>query len=372
MKRALVMAWAVGLLVAPATAVPPERIADPRPGSAVVDLTGTLDPADVAAIDALATRARAGGEIVVVVIDSVDGAVPRQFTTRLFNRWRLDSSARNRGVLLLAALADRKAEIVLGDGYPAAATRVTDRIMREVVVARFRSDRPREAMVEGARALVEDLVLGAAVPSQASSGQRAVPAPAAEAPLQAPVASTYPLGLVTRATGFAADNALPLGAGLAGALVGGVATMRRHLRRRPRRCPECSSRMIRLDEEADDAHLSSGEKAEERVGSVDYDIWACPSCRHTLKLRYGTWFTSYARCPGCSARTLQSSTTTLRSATTTSEGLARVDEKCAHCDYTHSQTRTIPRVEESSSDSSSSSSSDSGGSSSGSGSSGSW
>jgi uncharacterized protein len=130
--------------------------------------------------------------------------------------------------------------------------------------------------------------------------------------------------------------------------------------------------MIRLDEAADDAHLTSGETAEESVGSVDYDVWACPSCRHTLKLSYGALFTSYGRCGGCQAKTLKSETTTITSATTTSEGLARVDERCAHCSYTNSYTRTIPRVQESSSSSGSSSSSSGGGSSSGSGSSGSW
>lgn len=126
--------------------------------------------------------------------------------------------------------------------------------------------------------------------------------------------------------------------------------------------------MARLEETADDTHLTSGEKVEERVGSVDYDIWAC-QCGQTLKLRYGAFFTGYAKCKGCQAKTLQVTTTTLVSATTSSEGRARVDERCAHCSYTHSYERSIPRVQQRSSSSSSSSSR---GSSSGRGSSGSW
>jgi uncharacterized protein len=144
---------------------------------------------------------------------------------------------------------------------------------------------------------------------------------------------------------------------------------RRYLRRRPRTCPACATAMVRLDETADDAHLSGGEKTEERLGSVDYDVWACPACRHTLKLRYGALFTRYASCPKCNARALRSESHTVTPATTSRTGIARVDEKCAHCRYSHSYTRTIPRVEERTS---SSSSSRSGGSSSGSGSSGSW
>jgi uncharacterized membrane protein YgcG len=54
--------WTAGWLVAaaPAAALPPDRIADPRPKSAVVDTTSTLQAADVAAIDALAARSSSG------------------------------------------------------------------------------------------------------------------------------------------------------------------------------------------------------------------------------------------------------------------------------------------------------------------------
>jgi len=122
--------------------------------------------------------------------------------------------------------------------------------------------------------------------------------------------------------------------------------------------------MTRLAEEADDAHLSSAEQAEERVGSVDYDLWAC-QCGQTLKQRYASWMSGYGKCPHCGARTLKVNTTTLSSPTTSSEGRARVDERCAHCAFARTYERTLPRVRESSSSSS-------GGSSSGRGSSGSW
>jgi uncharacterized protein len=344
----------------PAGAITQAKIADPRPNSAVVDLTRTLGAADVQTIDALAARAREGGELMVVVIDSVSGAVPRAFTTELFNRWGLDGQARNRGVMLLVAIQDRKAEIVIGDGYPDAVTGVTDRIMGDVVVARFKAGRPRDAIVEGSRALVDEVILGT---GDALPFAQAAPAPGAgESALPLP-----PQSFVQRLVDGAAENPLlPLGGGVGGAVAGG-ALLRRYLRNRPRRCPSCRTVMARLEEVADDAHLTSGEKVEERVGSVDYDVWAC-HCGQTTKLRYGTLFTSYGRCQGCQAKTLKVTTTTLVSATTSSEGRARVDESCAHCSFARSYERSIPRVQRSSSSSRSSS----GGSSSGRGSSGSW
>jgi uncharacterized protein len=123
--------------------------------------------------------------------------------------------------------------------------------------------------------------------------------------------------------------------------------------------------MARLDEVADNAHLTAAEKVEERVGSVDYDIWSC-RCGQSVKLRYGSWLSSYGKCGQCQAKTLEATTTTLVGATTSSSGRARVDERCAHCNFSRSYERTIPRIQRSSSSSSSR------GSSSGRGSSGSW
>jgi uncharacterized protein len=345
------------LAAVPAAAIAPGKIVDPRPKSAVVDLTGTLGAADVAAIDALASRARDGGELLVVVIDSVSGAVPRTFTTQLFNRWGLDGRGRNRGVMLLAALKDRKAEIVIGDGYPGTVIGVTDRIMRDVLVARFKAGQPREAIVEGARAIVGQVILSGQAGASPPLPTRPVTAAANSGAAAAPPQDS----LFDRVTNGAVEHPLPAG-GAVGVVVAAGALFRRYLRNRPRRCKACGTTMTRLEESADDAHLSSSEKVEERLGSVDYDVWVC-RCGQTQKLRYGSLLTTYGTCKGCQAKTLKVSTTTLKSATTSSEGRARVDERCAHCNYTNSYERTIPRVKESTSHR---------GSSSGRGSSGSW
>jgi uncharacterized protein len=238
---------------ATAGAITQDKLADPRPRSAVVDLTRTLQEADLAAIDGLADRAHDGGELVVVVIDSVGGAVPRAFTTQLFNRWGLDNRQRNRGVMLLAALKDRKAEIVVGDGYPASVVSVTDRIMRDVVVANFKAGRPRDAMVEGARAIVDRVILPRAA---AASSNR----PPAAAAIPASRPSPPDASFVSRMTGGLSDNPLlPAGVGVGGLAAGGT-LLRRYLRNRPRRCQACGTMMARIDEAADDAYLTGPEK----------------------------------------------------------------------------------------------------------------
>ena len=135
----------------------------------------------------------------------------------------------------------------------------------------------------------------------------------------------------------------------------GIATLvgfRKWRRRRPRRCPQCRTRMTRLDEAADDEHLSKGELAEERVGSVDYDVWQCPSCAHHLTLRYPKWLSQYESCPQCHHRTLQSTTVTIEPATTRGEGTAQVTQTCGFCTYKNEFTKILPQLSESSSSSS--------------------
>ena len=76
-------------------------------------------------------------------------------------------------------------------------------------------------------------------------------------------------------------------------------------------------------------------------------------------------------CPECAYRTLETTSTVLSAATKTSTGRKRIDYDCRNCSHSDSETRTIPKISESSS-SGSSRSSFGGGSSSGGGASGSW
>ncbi len=556
-------------LVSLTTLVPttaPGDIADPRPTSQVVDLTGTLRDDQVRAIDDDARRGREGGELMVVVVRSTDGMNPRQWTTAVFNRLGLDGRARDRGVVLMAAIGDRKAEIVVGDGFPDAVTRTTDDIMANVVVAHFKAGDPQGALTQGARAIVDRVLLTDAAPAAvgrvtsaeledpggpAGAAAQRPPTPDELAASNDPVvlsvpdprgrhgvvdgarlfskrdlgelqaaraatpglevlvvtavdtggmsASLFARGLLLRLLRESAADRLALvavvaprpakegapttsvaalalgpeyprdvadgkaaqvsaawagavaqqataratataqavrslstldeeltqwraqqarfadearrarqaearrqaeqqaaaiaveperrrspspfpnlgawGYGVAGlSFCGLLLALREAVRRWPRTCKRCQVRMERLGEEVDDRHLSEGERVEERVGSVDYDVWSCPQCGQLKKLRWGALISSYSTCSGCSFRTLSSSTRTLRAATEYSTGLAEVTETCVNCGFNRVFTRTIPRRPKPSSSRSSSSSSgrSSRGSSSGRGSSGSW
>jgi hypothetical protein len=91
--------------------------------------------------------------------------------------------------------------------------------------------------------------------------------------------------------------------------------------------------MTRLGEADDDALLEGGQQAEERIGSVDYDVWKCGGCGHHFTLRYAKWVSGYAQCPQCHNRTKSSTENVIAPASTISSGSARVVETCEFCTF---------------------------------------
>jgi len=161
----LVAAIAVVLLAviaAPsASAQVPAVVRGGRPRTSVVDETGSLSAADRTKLERLtqSIRETTKADMMVVVIPTTAGEPQRRFATALFNHWRLGNGARNDGILLFVALADRKSEIILGDGLDAPGQRsASQRIMDQVMVPHFRAGRPGRAIFDGATACVTDIV----------------------------------------------------------------------------------------------------------------------------------------------------------------------------------------------------------------------
>ncbi len=140
---------------------------------------------------------------------------------------------------------------------------------------------------------------------------------------------------------------------------------RRQLRLEVRICPKCNADMIRLSEDKDDFFLKDGQKVEEKIGSIDYDVWFCEKSKDIKIYAYESLFTSYSKCPSCKFKTyfVESDTVTV-SPTCTSSGSGIRHYACKNCSNKSSSTYTIPARDCSKSSSSSSSSSYSSGSSS--------
>ncbi|MDA5092974.1 TPM domain-containing protein [Aliiroseovarius sp. KMU-50] len=296
-------------------------------------------------------REKRGIEFTVVTLKSLsdhgyDGPI-EPFATGLFNSWGVGNAARNDGLMMLVVRGDRQMRIEVGSGYGASLDGPMQRVIDHTILPEFRDGDYVNGILSGVDQVIYEVT--GVYPGDYDAPRYQVLAKQglekAKRFWPATLAILAPIGFF---------------------LFRGVRAI---LRRRPRRCPNDRTWMIWLSEKDDDGYLIRGQLEEERLKSVDYDVWLCPACDNAHVIRRRNWFTSYSRCPRCDYHTLKTETTTLESPTTSSSGKARDDYTCFQCDESWSATRTLPRISKSSS---SSSSGFGGGSSSGGGASGSW
>jgi uncharacterized protein len=302
----------------------------------VVDVTGLLDAAAVARLNEriLDVQRRTGGDVGVVLLKDLEDRAPSDMGVAIYRWWgvgRVDSigsSRRDLGALLLivpkevAALGRGECWITTGRGAEAELHDAdAGTICRTAVIPELRERRYEAAIAAGVDAI----------------GAHFVETTAGAAP---------PSGNAGHGSGDGNGRVLWMLGGGAGGAAGGAGLalhLRRWRRRRPRPCPRGHGMMVRLSEAEDDAALEDGQRTEERLGSVDYDVWACPACDQRTVIAYRRW-SSYEGCPRCRFRTMKSTTRTLESATVSRTGMEEVELDCLNCGYRHVTRRVTPKL----------------------------
>ena len=336
----------------------------------VNDFARLLTPEHASAIRSLFSDLKrdTGIEAVVVTIGSIHDyptgdATIESFATNLFNTWGVGDKAKNNGVMILVAVNDRKVRIEVGAGYESTLNAAMQEVIDEHMLPAFRRDDYSRGIYDGARAVIHELT----GQWPADTVAAAIPSPTRAAASSSPRSATGPATSV--------DPTVVIG-GLAVGVGAAAFGLRRYARYHRRRCPNCRMYMIRLDEVSDDVYLDSGQKLEETLASVDYDVWKCPSCNMHALHGYNGWFASFKPCPRCNYRTLGITRETLEAPTYSSTGKDVIKRDCRHCQYHDEQIVVVPMLVESSSgsgmDSGSSGGDFGGGTSSGDGASGSW
>jgi uncharacterized protein len=335
--RRLMALGALILLLSPAVGAEPlASIPNPRTrdGTWVTDMPGTLRAETIARLNSTISEFERtnGAEMAVVVIRSLDGLTIEEAAVKLFELWKIGKESKDNGLLLLWSTGDRRVRVEVGYGLEGVLPDgKVGAILDARVIPKFKSGEFDEGLLAGVDALL----------SAARDEPVELPSPRSES-----YESGSP-GIIAVVIGLL--GGLPLS-------VGSIVGFRKWRRRRRRRCPACQTLMTLLDESADNALLEEGQQAEERIKSVDYDVWKCGACGHHFTLRYPKWFSSYSKCTQCHNRTKSSTERVLVAATTTTSGSARVVETCAFCTFHREYTKVLPRIESSSSSSSGSSS----------------
>jgi uncharacterized protein len=116
--------------------------------------------------------------------------------------------------------------------------------------------------------------------------------------------------------------------------------------RTPRACPECRGALRWLPEAEEPPLLREDENLEQRLGSVDYDIWRCQKCQRSAVFSHKKLFAPYQECPRCHRRTLTTRTVLDAEPTMWQDGWASDVTECQNprCGYRDStRQRRIER-----------------------------
>ena len=119
----------------------------------------------------------------------------------------------------------------------------------------------------------------------------------------------------------------------------------KQMRNKPRNCNKCGNAMLLLSEKEDNNYLTPQEDTEERIGSVDYDVWLCNKCRHTEVFRFDAAYTQYSTCPNCHAKAYSLlHDHIVYPATTISPGRGERVYTCEYCHARHAIPYIIPMI----------------------------
>ena len=139
---------------------------------AVTDEAGVFAPEQKAALEErLVEFQKANGSaLVVVAVKSLGGGEIGDFAVKLFEQWGIGEKGKDNGVLLLAAIEDRKVRIEPGYGFEGALPDAKcGRILDEHVIPRFKEGQYAQGLVDGAEVLLK--VMGGEDLPEAAAGE---------------------------------------------------------------------------------------------------------------------------------------------------------------------------------------------------------
>lgn len=353
--------------------VPNVQLADSN--AYVANPDGILKDSTVARLNGMAAEIRSvsTAEPYVAVIGSTGGRDIDDFATELFGTLGLGKADKDNGILIVVAKDDRRAAIRTGYGLEGVLPDVTlSRILRRQAFPLFKEEQYDQGVIRTLSAIHSVLTdpenldeIRSGIPDNRpgraadddnvdfftvylilasmlavamlliflivlnnNRGKSDFDKYLACEPLRAPYLALSFLGL-----GIPLIATVPL------------VIMLRHWRDRKRSCPNCGHAMVKIDEVHDNDYLTPAQDTEERVGSVDYDVWRCPECGELEILPYVNRKAAFTECEQCHARTARiTGSHILRQPTTVSEGLGERTYTCLHCNHKMRRPYSIARL----------------------------
>lgn len=120
--------------------------------------------------------------------------------------------------------------------------------------------------------------------------------------------------------------------------------MYRHARDVTEICTTCGGKMKKLPEDEDNLLLSDSQDFEEKLGTVDYDVWLCPDCGTVERFPFVERQLKYHKCPECGtiAENLVCDKV-VQAPTTRKEGHGLRTYQCQYCRNIRNEGYVIPK-----------------------------
>jgi uncharacterized protein len=366
-------------------------VAPRDPNARVHDFANLLSPGEQAALEKLArdVEQKTTAQLAIVTVPSLRGQTVEAYAHELFDEWGIGQKDLNNGVLLLVAPTERRMWIATGYGIePLLPDSLCGEVRDQDIIPRFKRNDYAGGIIAGTERLAaiirSDPAAARGDPNSgpilartqrhqalwatggaalAAVGLLALGVLTAVRRLYSTTTffavtaiSATLLGVATYLTLHAPGRQQPL-AWLGGAALASVAgwclNLVRYRRFGPHGCSKCGARLELLSEQDDDPKLTSVQRLEEQIGSVDYDVWICPACLNQDTERYLKHFSGFKECPKCKGRTFkEDSPVEISPATTLASGSARVDGRCVACNYKSVRYIVLPMIQQSSNGSS--------------------
>lgn len=349
--------------------VPNVQLADSM--AYVADPENILSPITTEKLNTLARdiRHNSSAEIYIAVIGSTGDIEINDFATELFERLGLGKSDKDNGLLVLIAKDDRRAVIRTGYGLEGVLPDVVcSRILRGKMFPLFKAgdyDAGAIAALEAINQVLTD-------PENADEIRSAMPEYGSNNEDESFFETYFTIfGLVTaimlalliitalkyrKKSNYQKYIILErfrvpyliitfLGLGLPLIATIPLMVMLRRWRDSPRFCLHCSTRLIKIDEVHDNDYLTPAQDTEEKIQSVDYDVWRCNTCGYVDILPYVKRGAPFEVCEQCHARTSKYiGGNVLRQPTTLQEGVGVRHYRCLHCGHNQDKRYSIPKL----------------------------
>lgn len=309
-------------------------------------------------------------EAAVVIVPSTGDMTIEDFSNEIFDSWKIGKSDKDNGLLFVIAPDDRRVRIQTGYGLEGVMPDIVcDNIIGRDVVPNMQMGNLGDA-VDAATSDISSVITDPAFREELKSShldnyQGDIEALSLDVFMEflgivAVIGFLFALAIFcydlwnsrkrppyerallwrSRLSVLAWASVFSIGAALPFLLL--AYFLYRSARDRRLRCDTCGAKMNKLPEDKDNELLSASQDFEERLHTVDYDVWECPKCGTIERFPFKERQTKYSECPHCHTVAMHlKQDNIIVSPTTTREGRG---ERIYECEFCHHQRREPYRL----------------------------